>query len=185
LIFNLSVVAKSPSKPPSSEGETFKDLVDGVVPLPPGPRVVPIAPAHTDAVVVRARATRSLSVEDTGGQLAAWASDSSSRAARDLGNAVPDHAYRRLDLHRMSAARALHALTTALVQARAEGEPYLLVICGKGTHSGATGPVLSRLVVDELTGPLAEHVVAFRTAPPRLGGGGAIIVRLRKKPRKG
>lgn len=169
--------------PGAPEPTSFKDLVHDVVPLKDGPRLVLPPPPSVDAVVVRARPKRELTVEDLGGTLMAWASDSAPRAAHDLGHIVPDHAYRRLDLHRMSASRALTALTTAIKQARTDGEPYMLVICGKGTHSGALGPVLSRLVVDELVGALAEHIVAFRTAPPRLGGEGALIVRLRKPSR--
>jgi DNA-nicking Smr family endonuclease len=115
--------------------------------------------------------------------IAAHASDASPRLAHELGALPPARQYQRLDLHRMSASQATHALHTTITQARADGEIYVIVICGKGTHSGAVGPVLSRLVVEELSGPLAAQIVAFRTAPRALGGEGAIVVRLRRKAR--
>jgi DNA-nicking Smr family endonuclease len=90
---------------------------------------------------------------------------------------------RTLDLHRATLAQALQRLDTATRQARSEGLPLLLVIVGKGKHSAPTGPVLPDAVVECLAGPLASRVLAFRSAPPRQGGKGALLVRLRPKSR--
>src|SRR5690349_12947582 len=95
----------------------FKDLVQGVEPLPPGPRLVPTSPPSEPAVVVRPRASRSIELQEADGIWFAHASDASPRQALDLAKLPPDRQYRRLDLHRMSAARASVALDTAVRQA--------------------------------------------------------------------
>jgi DNA-nicking Smr family endonuclease len=55
----------------------------------------------------------------------------------------------------------------------------VLVVCGRGTHSGAEGPVLPDVVIERLSEELANEVLAFCTAPRKWGGQGAVIVRLR------
>lgn len=106
--------------------------------------------------------------------------DTPLRVAQELrrGPPVPT---RELDLHRMSAAQARSALATTVRQARADGMRSLVVICGQGKHSGRAGAVLPAVVVEQLSEALAAHVLAFRTAPPRFGGAGAVIVRLRAR----
>jgi Smr domain len=158
----------------------FKELVKDVVPLPPGPKLVTAPMADPTAVVVRSRPARQIHVEELHGVVLGHAGDVAARVAHELGVVPPGHRPRSVDLHRMSAARAEHALGAALEQARIDGERYVLIVCGKGNHSGPLGPVLARLVVEQLCGPLARSIVAFRTAPRALGGEGAIIVRLRK-----
>ena len=86
---------------------------------------------------------------------------------------------RELDLHGMGVAKARAALERAITQARRDGLRSLVVICGRGHRSGPSGPVLPEMVIDELAGPLAGHVLGFRSAPRHFGGAGALIVRLR------
>jgi DNA-nicking Smr family endonuclease len=86
---------------------------------------------------------------------------------------------RQIDLHGMSAVAARSALTRFVVEAGRANARSVLIVCGKGLHSGAAGPVLPDLVVEHLSESLALHVLAFCTAPRRFGGRGALLVRLR------
>lgn len=87
----------------------------------------------------------------------------------------------RLDLHGLTRGRASDALERFLVSARAGGRRVLLVIHGRGLHSGADGPTLTQLVRDALgRGAHAPAILAAVSAPARLGGEGATVVWLRK-----
>ena len=87
----------------------------------------------------------------------------------------------RIDLHGHTRARAENALATFLASARADGRRCLLVIHGRGLHSGDEGPTLRDLVRGRLTrGPIAAGVLACVSAPPSLGGSGATLVWLRR-----
>ena len=96
------------------------------------------------------------------------------------GRSVPQ---RQLDLHRKSAAEARQALGEAVLEARRAGVRCLLVVCGRGKHSKADGPVLPEVAVECLSESLSEHVLAFTSAPSKWGGLGALIVRLRPRRR--
>jgi DNA-nicking Smr family endonuclease len=86
---------------------------------------------------------------------------------------------RVLDLHRLNAVEARQVLDAGIRQARRDGLTCVLVVCGRGTHSGSDGPVLPELAIERLSEELAGDVLAFSTAPRKLGGEGALIVRLR------
>jgi DNA-nicking Smr family endonuclease len=86
---------------------------------------------------------------------------------------------REIDLHRRSAADARQLLDAGICTARREGLGCLLVVCGRGIHSGADGPVLPDVAIQQLSEELASEVLAFCTAPQKWGGQGALIVRLR------
>jgi len=85
----------------------------------------------------------------------------------------------KLDLHgqsRKEAARALDRFVSATGAARA-----LLIVHGRGLHSGDDGPALRDAVREFLIrGPLASKVLAATAAPPSLGGAGATLVWLRR-----
>jgi DNA-nicking Smr family endonuclease len=86
-----------------------------------------------------------------------------------------------LDLHQRSRAEAGVELERFLARARAGGRRCVLVIHGRGLGSGPEGPVLVAATRDWLTqGPLRRHVLAFASAPPALGGTGAMLVLLRR-----
>jgi DNA-nicking Smr family endonuclease len=89
---------------------------------------------------------------------------------------APQH---RIDLHGETL-RTLGPLLAREVRALARrGIRRLLLIHGKGRHSRGGEGVLAEAVVEILTeGPPASHVRAFRTAPGRLGGRGALAVEL-------
>jgi DNA-nicking Smr family endonuclease len=95
----------------------------------------------------------------------------------------------RIDLHGMRQREAHTALKRFLVQAQASGFRHVLVITGKGTERSEPRSyydeeprgVLRQSVPGWLAQPdLASVVVSFSEAPRRLGGGGALYVRLKR-----
>ncbi len=95
----------------------------------------------------------------------------------------------KLDLHGMRQRYAHSALRRFLMDAQAKGFRHVLVITGKGTAKSSSENfymeeprgVLRQQVPGWLTQPdLAPVVVSFSEAPQRLGGAGALYVRLRK-----
>ena len=95
----------------------------------------------------------------------------------------------RLDLHGMRQHDAHIALRKFLKSAQGKGQRHVLVITGKGSPRDSSVSVydheprgvLRQAVPQWLSdGDLAPIVVSFSEAPQRLGGGGALYVRLRK-----
>jgi DNA-nicking Smr family endonuclease len=95
----------------------------------------------------------------------------------------------RLDLHGMKQRDAHVALRKFLKWAQAKGHRHVFVITGKGAaaderrsfYEGEERGVLRQAVPHWLAGSeLASLVVSFSPAPRRLGGEGALYVRLRK-----
>jgi DNA-nicking Smr family endonuclease len=97
----------------------------------------------------------------------------------------------RLDLHGMRQPDAHAVLRRFLKSAQHKGYRHVLVITGKGTepdprrsfYEGDERGVLRQAVPHWLAAPdLAPVVVSYSEAPRRLGGEGALYVRLRKAP---
>ena len=95
----------------------------------------------------------------------------------------------RLDLHGMRQRDAHAQLRRFLKTAQARGLKHVLVITGKGADQTAAKSfyeedergVLRQAVPHWLSGPeFAPLVVSFSQAPRRLGGGGALYVRVRR-----
>jgi DNA-nicking Smr family endonuclease len=95
----------------------------------------------------------------------------------------------RLDLHGMRQREAHAALKRFLKSAQGKGYKHVLVITGKGAAADTTRPfyesdergVLRQAVPHWLAAPdLALVVLSYSEAPRRLGGEGALYVRLRK-----
>ena len=95
----------------------------------------------------------------------------------------------RLDLHGMRQREAHAALRRFLKSAQGKGHRHVLVITGKGAAADTTRPfyesdergVLRQAVPHWLAAPdLAPVVLSYSEAPRRLGGEGALYVRLRK-----
>jgi DNA-nicking Smr family endonuclease len=95
----------------------------------------------------------------------------------------------RLDLHGMRQREAHAALRRFLKSAQGKGYRHVLVITGKGAAADTTRPfyeseergVLRQAVPHWLAAPDLAHVVlSYSEAPRRLGGEGALYVRLRK-----
>ena len=87
----------------------------------------------------------------------------------------------RLDLHGQTRREALRSLERFLTTAYGTEARALLVVHGRGLHSGEEGPTLRETVRDFLTrGACAATVLAATTAPPALGGSGATLIWLRR-----
>lgn len=87
----------------------------------------------------------------------------------------------RIDLHGLTRDQAHVRLMQFLRQARAMGHRTLLVIHGKGLHTEDGIGVLADEVVNTLCrGQAAPWVLAVSTAHRRLGGTGALVVKLVK-----
>jgi DNA-nicking Smr family endonuclease len=173
-----------PIRVPGADALSFKDLAGsgGVRPLPGQARVEhPPAPpaAPPKPVLPKPR----LWVERRPDAVRARAEDVTPRWLDDLRSGkVPPR--RQLDLHRKGAAEARQALDDGVLLARRESVPCLLVVCGRGMHSGLPGPVLPDVVIERLSEELSEHVLAFCTAPRKWGGDGALLVMLRPAAKK-
>ena len=113
------------------------------------------------------------------------------QTARKLeGGRLPVEA--KLDLHGMRQRDAHAELKRFLKSAQGKGYRHVLVITGKGAAADTTRSyyeedargVLRQTVPHWLAAPdLARVVVTFSPAPRRLGGDGALYVRLRKAQR--
>ena len=83
------------------------------------------------------------------------------------------------DLHRQNAREAEREVHRFVRESQREGKRWVLIIVGKGLHSPGGKGTLKTSIVDALSkrSP-ARFVLAFRTAPRHLGGGGALVARL-------
>ncbi len=89
-----------------------------------------------------------------------------------------------LDLHGLRVAVAERRLAAFLAEESAAGTSLVLVIVGQGRHSPGGAGVLRGAIAEWLTAtPAAAHVLAFRTAPPALGGNGGVLVLVKKSVR--
>lgn len=87
-----------------------------------------------------------------------------------------------LDLHGFHADEASRELTDFVRMRHRAGCRMVVVVHGKGLHSSDGKGVLGERVVTTLTtGGAAPLVDAFASAPLRLGGTGALVVRLRDR----
>jgi DNA-nicking Smr family endonuclease len=88
----------------------------------------------------------------------------------------------RIDLHGLDAAGAERELRRALLNAHEAGARCVLVVHGRGRRS--EGPAVLREAFPDWLAepPLGPRVLAFATAAPRHGGGGASYVLLRPRP---
>jgi len=162
---------------------SFKQLAADVAPLAPTSRFalradLPLGPPPAPAAARGEASKPRLWVERHAQSVRARAPDVAARLSKELesGRVVPR---RILDLHRLNAVEARQVLDAGIRQARRDGLTCVLVVCGRGTHSGSDGPVLPELAIERLSEELAGDVLAFSTAPRKLGGEGALIVRLR------
>ena len=166
------------------ERRLFQAAMQGVRPLPPGPRrVVPEWQADPPArPALSSRPPReTLQVEEDGDKLTGAAFGVAHDLLRSLarGEIVPEA---ELNLHHLSADAAGHQAERFIEQSVAKGRRCVLLIHGRGLHSGPSGPALRSALVEYLCRqPLAKHVLAFTSAPPRHGGAGALLVLLRRR----
>jgi DNA-nicking Smr family endonuclease len=89
-----------------------------------------------------------------------------------------------VDLHGMTREEAKGAVDRYLREARNQGKRCVLVVHGRGLHSKDQLPVLKDALRNWLASArFGRHVLAFATARPVDGGGGAIYVLLRRAGR--
>jgi DNA-nicking Smr family endonuclease len=90
------------------------------------------------------------------------------------------------DLHGLGVEAARRRIQQFVRDSAMAGQRAVLVICGRGLHSGGAGPVLREVAVSELCSRQAcAHVLAFSTASPARGGDGALAVLLRRSTKTG
>ena len=98
------------------------------------------------------------------------------RIARERENMGP-----RLDLHGLTQDEARARLNAFLARTHADGWRAVMVITGKGTRGDG---VLRRYTPEWLAAPDLRHIVAgVAEAHRRHGGGGALYVALKRRPR--
>lgn len=89
-----------------------------------------------------------------------------------------------LDLHGMTESEAHRRLKDFLVRSQSAGAQLVLVITGRGegvsSHEFAPKRGILRKNVPEWLRSYRNLVSGFEEAPPRLGGGGALFVRLKR-----
>jgi DNA-nicking Smr family endonuclease len=89
-----------------------------------------------------------------------------------------------LDLHGMTRDEAKGAVDGFLRQARSAGKRCVLLVHGRGLHSRDQVPILKDAIKTWFaTARFGRHVLAFATARPADGGGGALYVLLRRAGR--
>ena len=89
-----------------------------------------------------------------------------------------------LDMHGMTREEAKEAVADFLRRSRQAGKRCVLLVHGRGLHSRDQLPVLKDALRTWLvTARFGRHVLAFATARPVDGGGGAVYVLLRRAGR--
>lgn len=145
----------------------------GTVPLEPAPARVPPAAPRPKARVLAAATPEFQLAQDEG-----WIEGHRKGLSRER-RSVQGPIAATLDLHGHSSRSALEALSEFLARERGLGLKRVLVIVGKGRHAPGGSGILRASIADWLSSsPLAEHVLAFATAPAHQGGSGAIVVLL-------
>ncbi len=84
-----------------------------------------------------------------------------------------------LDLHGDTQQQVLQRLQDFFAYCRQQRFHTVLIITGKGLHSGPEGPILPQIFFQWIKGPAKQFVQRFSFAPHHLGGQGAVIVYLK------
>jgi DNA-nicking Smr family endonuclease len=169
--------------PEDEERRLFERELAGVRPLRPGPTRVTPTPATLSEAPGRRAAPReppaTLAVERQGNRITGAAFGVSHATLRELAQGrFPVEA--TSDLHGLRAEPARLRLRAFLAACAARGRRAVLVVCGRGLHSGPDGPVLLEVAREVLTRPPAcDQVQAFSSAAAGQGGEGALVVLLR------
>lgn len=155
----------------------FLGAIGGAVPLSERDRVKPVPErvAILPRQVVPPRQT--LAIEGSEGDLAARAPGVNRAQLAELRRGLfrPEAT---LDLHGRTVAEATPALEHFLLESRRLRRRCVLVIHGKGLHSGGVAAI-RELVISQLIGSLSGLVHAFSPAAPSDGGAGASYVMVR------
>ncbi|PKO84950.1 MAG: DNA mismatch repair protein MutS [Betaproteobacteria bacterium HGW-Betaproteobacteria-11] len=147
---------------------------------PPPPPAIPRQRVKDETAALVASLHEPLSSDQwlEGGDETAWRRDGVPlRVLRDLRRGRWS-VQASLDLHGHSRDEARLALVNFLAETRAREQRCLRIVHGKGQHSLGREPVLKHWVPGWLS--QRQEVLAFCQARPQDGGGGAVIVLLRK-----
>ena len=173
-------------KPIDEERRLFERELADVRPLRPGPLRVP--PTRTPLPSARTAADtarkfdpgQGLAVEREGARVTGAGFGVSRETVRALGRGEIRFEA-SCDLHGLRAEAAAARLRRFIEESSANGRRAVLVVCGRGLHSGPDGPVLLEVAVETLCKvPARRHVLAFSSASPAQGGEGALLVMLRR-----
>jgi DNA-nicking Smr family endonuclease len=170
----------SAENPPDEERRLFEEEMRGVRRLDrDAGRVVQNEKPAPPPIVRPDPPDEPLAVETAGEHVQAFDPSLSPARRRALrqGRPQPDAV---LDLHGLRAADAVRRVERFVGEARSAGHRRVLIITGRGLRSGHTGPVLR----EEIAGLLSNAarrlgVLGLVSAPPSLGGTGALLVLLR------
>jgi DNA-nicking Smr family endonuclease len=155
------------------DDELFRQAMGGVEPLRNRDRVRTSA-THT-VVAAPAQARPHLIVEDGEGRAPGVTRE---QVARLRSGSIPPQ--RTIDLHGLRATVARDVIIRRIRAAVADGIRCVLIIHGRGKHSGPGGAVLGRVAAETLaSAAIARSVQAFCRARPEDGGAGALYVQLR------
>ena len=87
----------------------------------------------------------------------------------------------QLDLHGQTSNEALISVKEFLQQSHRSSYNTVLIITGRGNHSGSEGPILKDIVWKWLEQHRQSYGYRFAQASSEYGGEGAICINLRKK----
>lgn len=145
---------------------------------PRGPGPPPLPPEEFEKLL---QSESPFDVVDDGDKIEGRAADVSRELLRRLKRGeFPLDA--QLDLHHFTCEEAESRLFRFISGCRSEGKRAVLVIHGRGESPDGRAGILKRTIHACLSGPrLARDLLAFATAPPRLGGPGAVLLLLRRR----
>jgi DNA-nicking Smr family endonuclease len=173
------------------ERRLFEKEFADVAPLRKGSeRVVPVLDSK-DGKAAGTRGPRASRTDDTlllnheDGAITGASYGVSRETLRDLARG-DIRAETTCDLHGLGAEAARHRIQQFVRDSAVAGRRAVLVICGRGLHSGGAGPVLRDVAVKELCSRQARaYVLAFSTATAARGGDGALAILLRHPAKAG
>ncbi len=108
-------------------------------------------------------------------------SESPRKKKKSTDSSWDDYPDDQLDLHGKTRDKALRILQRFVDSAIRRNCRTILIVTGKGLHSGSGGPVLKEAVQDWLNREGARYIRTFREAPKQYGGDGAIWVELARR----
>ena len=168
-------------QPGLDDAELFRQVLDGVTPLPPSDRITHTARPHHASPRKQAATTETTDFLSDHGA----GDEPLNEFLRNGLNRMTLRKLRRghwpvqdsLDLHGLHRDEARKLLLEFLHQAMQHGLRCVCVVHGKGWHTEGGEGILKAHARHWLT--QIPQVLAFCEAPPGLGGGGAVLVLLK------
>ena len=176
-------MSKKKEQPESKDVELFRQALDGVTPLPPTGRITPAPPPHRASPHNRQappiEIVDTLSDHGTGDEpLTEFLRNGLSRMTLRKLRRGQWPLQDSLDLHGLRSDDARKLLLEFLHQATQRDLRCVCVVHGKGWHTQGGEGILKVRARHWLT--QCPQVLAFCEAPLNLGGGGAVLVLLKR-----